>query len=140
MIASTYFHYPTPFKAARFVTLHNVIFLLLSLTQLFQHFIALIKHKVFDVLQAEGLVVDQGQGTSRSSNHNVRAVLLKDFFILLYSQATKEHGHLDTWHVLGEALILFADLEGQLPSVAHDKNRHLGEKKILLLFILPCII
>lgn len=99
--------------------------LLLLLTQLLQHFITLIKHKVFDVLQAEALVVDEGQGTSRSSDDNVRTVLLQDFLVLLDGQATKEHGHLDTGHVLGEALILFADLEGQLSSVAHYKNRHL---------------
>lgn len=33
--------------------------------------------------------------------------------------------HLDTGHVLGETLILLADLKGQLPRVAHDQDRHL---------------
>lgn len=32
-----------------------------------------------------------------------------------------EEAYLDTGHVLREALILLADLEGQLPCVAHDQ-------------------
>lgn len=101
------------------------MFLILLLTQLLQHFITLIKHKVFDVLQAEALVVDEGQCTSWSSDDDVRTVFLQDVLVLLHGHATEEHGHFNAGHVLGEALVLFADLEGQLSSVAHYKDRHL---------------
>lgn len=99
-----------------------------SFTQLFQHFVALVQHKVFDVLQVEDLAVDQCQSATGCSHHNVWAVLLQHLLVFFYSHATKEHRHLDTRHVLGEALVLFADLEGQFSGVAHDKYRHLEEK------------
>lgn len=34
--------------------------------------------------------------------------------------------NLDAGHVLGEVLVLLADVEGQLPRVAHDQDGHLG--------------
>ena len=36
--------------------------------------------------------------------------------------------HLDSWEELAEALVLLADLEGELPGVAHDQHRHLVER------------
>lgn len=100
-----------------------------SLTQLLKHFIALVEHKVFDVLQVEDLAVDQRQGASGCSHHNVWAVLLQHFLVLLHGHAAEEHRHLDSRHVLGETLVLFADLEGQLSGVAHDKHGHLKNKQ-----------
>lgn len=94
-----------------------------------QHLIALIKNEVFDVLQAEGLLEDECADTPGSSNNNMRAVLFQDLLILLDGHATKEHRHLDSGHVLGETLILFANLEGQLSSVAHNKDRDLEQNK-----------
>ena len=40
--------------------------------------------------------------------------------------------HLDSWEELAEALVLLADLEGELPGVAHDQHRHLGERDIVI--------
>lgn len=39
--------------------------------------------------------------------------------------AQPEVTYLDTGHVLGEAFIFFADLEGELPRMAHDQDCHL---------------
>ena len=41
--------------------------------------------------------------------------------------------HLDAAHVLGESLVLLADLEGQLAGVAHDDDRHLPVDRLQLL-------
>lgn len=95
------------------------------LTQLFQHLVALVQHKVLDVLHAEGLVPNEGQGAPRSPHNNVRAVLLQGVLVVLDGHPPEEHGNLHAGHVLGEALVLLADLEGQLPSVAHHQNGHL---------------
>lgn len=84
---------------------------------------------MFDVLQAEALLDDECADTPRSSNNDVRAILFQDLLILLNGQATKEHRHLNGGHVLGETLILFANLEGQLASVAHDEDRDLEDNK-----------
>lgn len=99
------------------------------LTQLLQHLITFVEHKVFNILQAEGFAVDEGQSTSWSSYNDVGAVLLQDFLVLFDGQATEEYRHLDSGHVLGEALVLFADLESQLSCVAHYENRDLAYKE-----------
>lgn len=123
-------------RLIKIISFKRTRYSVISLTQLLQHLIAFIEHKVLDVLHAEGLVTNEGQRTSGCSYDDVRAVLFQDFLILLDSQATKEHRHLDSGHVLGEALVLFADLEGQLSCVAHHKNRHLQENNTELLFCL----
>ena len=70
---------------------------------------------MLDVLSVEGLVLDQRQDTSGGTDHNVRAVVLQHLFILLNADTTKEDGDFDVVKVLAETLILFVDLEGQLP-------------------------
>lgn len=64
---------------------------------------------------------------ARRSHHKVGAVLLQRVLVLLDGQAPEDHGCLDGRRVLGEALILFADQEGQLSCVAHHQHRHLVE-------------
>ena len=81
---------------------------------------------MLDVLQVQGLVADQSQDASWRAHHDVGAVLLQDVLVLLDGHATKEHGRLDSGHVLGEALVLLADLEGQLSRVTHDQDGDLG--------------
>lgn len=123
-------------KSRRLVFLHPVSRSAPSLTQLFQHFVALVQHKVFDVLQLEDLAVDQRQGATGCSHHNVRTVLLQHLLVLLNGHAAEEHRHLDARHVLGEALVLFADLKGQFSGVAHDKDWHLEENKCIEVAVL----
>lgn len=92
------------------------------LTELFQHLVALVEDKVFDVLETKVLVADEGEGATGCAHHDVRAILAEHLLVLLDGQAAEEHGTLDAGHVLGEALILFANLEGQLACVAHDED------------------
>jgi hypothetical protein len=66
---------------------------------------------------------------ARRSHHKVGAVLLQCVLVLLDGQAPEDHGCLDGRHVLGEALILFADQEGQLSCVAHHQHRHLVDRE-----------
>jgi hypothetical protein len=40
--------------------------------------------------------------------------------------------NLDAGHVLGETLVLLADLEGQLAGMTHDDDRNLKRQKIVL--------
>lgn len=75
---------------------------------------------MLDILQVKVLVPGESEDAAWGPNHNVRAVLLQDLFILLDGQATKEYRRLYRGHVLGETLVLFTDLEGQLSCVAHD--------------------
>ena len=85
------------------------------LTQLLQHFVTLVQDKVLDVLGVEGLILDQGQDSSRGTNHNMGAVVLQNLLILLDADTTKEDRDLDVVKVLAETLVLLVNLEGQLP-------------------------
>ena len=91
----------------------------LELTQLLQHFVALIQDKVLDVLGVERLVLDQGQDPPRGTHHDVRAVVLQHLLVLLDADTTKEDGDLDVVKVLAETLVLLINLEGQLPGNGH---------------------
>lgn len=42
-------------------------------------------------------------------------------------QIERLFSYLDTRHVFGEALILFADLERQLSGMTHHQHRYLGD-------------
>merc|ERR1719328_1028670 len=97
-----------------------------SHVKLLQHFVALIKHKMLQILQRQLLALDQSQNTSWSSNNDVRTIVLQNLFIFRNGHATKEHSNLDVGHELAEPLVLFADLEGELPGVAHHQDGHLA--------------
>lgn len=49
-----------------------------------------------------------------------------------WHQTRPKGAHLDIGHVLGETLILLADLKGQLPRMAHDQDCHLwgGQERL----------
>ena len=67
---------------------------------------------MLDILQVEHLGPGQSQGSAGGSHYNVWTAGLDGLFVLLDRDTAKEHAHFDGWHVLGEALILFGDLEG----------------------------
>ena len=94
---------------------------------------------MFDVLQVEGVVADECQDAARCADHNVGTVLLEDIFVLLDGQAAEEYGRLDRRHVLGEALVLLADLEGQFSRVAHDEDGYLLSTRGLGQIQLLCV-
>ena len=96
-----------------------------SLTKVSQHFVALVKNEVLDVLEGEGLCLGQSKQTAWSANNNVGAVLLQNLLILLDRHASKEDSNLHIVGVFAEPLVLLADLEGQLTCVGHHKHRDL---------------
>lgn len=53
----------------------------------------------------------------------VGVLVLENLGVLLDGSATVEDASLDVGHVLGETVVLVADLESQLTSVAHDQDR-----------------
>lgn len=63
---------------------------LFVLTQLFQHLVALVQNKVFQMLQVQLLVAYQRQYTSGSANNNVGSTVLKSLLVLLNCQTAKE--------------------------------------------------
>lgn len=81
------------------------------------------------------LVADEGVETTGSSDDDVRVsiLVLQDLGILLDGSTTVEDAGLDVGHVLGEAVVLVANLEGQLTGVAHDQNGALASDGLDLL-------
>lgn len=65
-----------------------------TLTQLLQHLVTLVQHKVFHISQVEAPIPHECQNPAWSPHHNVRTILLQHFFILLDGEAPKEHRHL----------------------------------------------
>lgn len=63
----------------------------------------------------------------------VGVLVLQDLGILLDGRTTVENTRLDVGHVLGESVVLIANLEGQLTGVAHDQNRALAGDRLHLL-------
>ena len=53
------------------------------------------------------------------------AVVLQHLLVLGNGHPAEEDSDLDVGQKLGESFILLADLEGQLPGVAHHQDRHL---------------
>lgn len=96
-----------------------------SLTNLFQHFVTLIKDKMLDMLQIEGLLSCKCQDSSRGSHDDVRTVGFEYLLVLLDANSSKENCNLDVTHVLTEPFILFVNLEGQFSSVAHYQHANL---------------
>merc|ERR1712227_263301 len=99
-----------------------------SHVQLLQHLVTLVQNKVFQILQTQLLTLDQGEDAARSSNNNVRTVVLQHLLVLGDGHASEENSNLDGGHEL-------ADLEGELPGVAHDQHRDLTNQRLVLLCV-----
>lgn len=102
------------------LTTRNLNFFLL--TKICQHLVTFIQDKMLDVFQWQRPGFGKGIKTAWSANHNVRAVFLEYFFILLNWHASKENSNFNVVHVFAEPLILLADLECQLTSMCHYKH------------------
>ena len=70
---------------------------------------------MLNVLEIEGLIADQGQDPPWSPHHDVGAVGLHHLLVLLDADPSKEDRRLDVVKVFAESLVLFVDLERQLP-------------------------
>lgn len=93
-----------------------------SHTKLFQHLVAFIQYKVFQVAEIELLVAHQSKNTARGANNDVRAVVLEGLFVLLNIQASEEHPHFGVGHVLAESFILLGYLVSQLSCMTHYQH------------------
>jgi hypothetical protein len=93
-----------------------------QLTQLLQHLVALVEDEMLQVLQVELLVADESEDAAGCADDDVRCHRLQRLLVLLNRHAAEEHSDLHARHVLAEALVLLADLEGELASVAHDED------------------
>ena len=67
---------------------------MIRLTQLLQHLVTLIQNKVFQILQTQLLALDQGKDAARSSNNNVRTVVLQHLLVLGDGHASEENSNL----------------------------------------------
>jgi len=94
------------------------------LTGLVQHLVALIEDEVLQVGKAEMPIADEGVDTTGSTDDDVRVSVLvaKELDVLLNGSSSVEDTNLDVRQELGEAVVLVADLVGQLASVAHDQD------------------
>lgn len=68
-----------------------------TLTQLLQHLVTLVQHKVLHISQVEAPIPHECQNTARCPHHNMGTVLLQYLFILLDGEAPKEHRYLCRW-------------------------------------------
>merc|ERR1719507_2643923 len=104
-----------------------------SHVQLLKHLVTLIQDKVLQILQRKLLGSDQSQNPARGAGHNVGAVVLQHLLVLGNGKSSEEHTNLDCREELAEPLIFLADLERQLPGVAHDQHRDLSINRLNLL-------
>jgi len=95
-----------------------------GLTRLVEHLVTLIENKVLEVSKTEMPVTHESVDTTRRSDDNVRVSILvtKELDILLHGCASVEHTNPNIGQELGEAVVLVADLVGQLTGVAHDED------------------
>jgi hypothetical protein len=99
-----------------------------ELTGLVKHLITLVENEDADAAQAEGLVPNESLEAARGANNDVRAsvLVLQRLHILLDGGTAVENTRLNIRHVFAEAVVLIANLVGQLTGVAHDHNRDLA--------------
>lgn len=90
---------------------------------------------MLNVLEVEGLLLDEGEDTAGGSDQDVRAELLvaENILISLNGGTTIEDLRANLGQVLAEAGVLVLDLEGQLAGVAEDNNRDLTRDSLDLL-------
>lgn len=104
-------------------------------TNLVKHLVALVQHEDADATKTQKLVPDESIQTAWGADNDVRMGLLvaQNFGVLLDGGTAIEHAGLDLRHILGESVVLVADLEGQLSGVAHHKHRTLACNRLDLL-------
>mmetsp|Transcript_27757 Transcript_27757/g.44424 ORF Transcript_27757/g.44424 Transcript_27757/m.44424 type:complete len:284 (-) Transcript_27757:628-1479(-) len=115
---------------------HHYLFLMRGCTEyglhifahvkFFKHLVTFIHHKVFDMAEIHDLVLNSKlEHSSRSTNDNVRTVVLQQVSVLLSRDTSKEHCALHILQVLAKSLIFVVDLESQLSCVAQHNHCNL---------------
>lgn len=94
------------------------------LTNLIQHFVALVKNKVLDISKRESFVSYKSIQSTWCTNDDVGILLLvlQKLDILSHRCTTIEDSRFDLGKVFAESSIFILDLVGQLSCVTHDEN------------------
>ena len=105
------------------------------LTDLIEHLVALVEDEHAHAAEPQVLVTNKSIETTGRADNDVRMcfLVLEHLGIFLNGSTTVEDTRLDVGHVLAEAVILVADLEGELTSVAHDQHGALASNRLDLL-------
>ena len=105
------------------------------LTELFEHFIALVENKMFHVFRVEDLIPCKGVQSTGCGNNDMWAFALvpQIFSIFGYRGAAIESADADIRHVLGKASVFVLDLESKFPRMTQDQNRNLAIDRLELL-------
>lgn len=93
-------------------------------TNALKHLVALVEHEHPDATKTQVLVANKGVQTTRGTDDNVGVGLraAEDGNVLGDLSTTVEDAGADLGHVLGETVVLVANLEGQLTSVAQNED------------------
>ena len=95
-----------------------------ELTDVFEHFVALIEDEHLDVLKAEGLISDKGQNSSWCANDNMwRCCSFKELDLCLNRLSAKNDFGANCFHELGKSGKLSLDLVCKFTRVAEDQSR-----------------
>lgn len=73
--------------------------------ELLEHLVALVEHKMFDVLQLELARPDQGQNSARGANDHVWTAALQQFLVVADVHATEENANSHRLQVLRKPLV-----------------------------------
>jgi len=92
--------------------------------KLFQHLVALVQHKVLDLVRLELLVADEGHHAAGGTDDDVRALVLGGELLGVGRDGgpTVEYVGPDVGHKLGETGEFVSDLVGEFSSVAKNDN------------------
>jgi len=90
-----------------------------------EHLIALIEDEVLDVSDAEDLIADETIESTGRGDDDMRTgiLVLDEFDVLVNRGAAVEDRGADVGHVLPEAGVFIADLEGEFAGVTEDEDR-----------------
>ena len=87
---------------------------ILTHVELREHFVALVEHKVLDLIELHDALLDgELHHASGRADDDVGAVVLEEVAVLPDGHAAVKDGALDVLEVLGEPLVLVVNLKGE---------------------------
>lgn len=102
---------------------------------LLQDLVTLVNDKVLDARDLQALVTNESVHTTRGTDKDVRALglVLEHLLVLGNGGTTVDDAGADIGHVLGETVVLVADLIGKLSGVAENKDGNFTVDRLDLL-------
>lgn len=99
-----------------------------KLTKLFEQLVALVENEMLDRLSVQRLVPHERVQSSRSSNNDMRTLVLalERLNVVLDRRSSVKHTSPQVGHELRESSVFVLDLVGEFSSVAEDDDRHLA--------------